>query len=251
MKRSHPILLGLLAAALSLAHVVPASSALAANPPAAKQTPAAVAKKATSLLKIRAKIPPAKNLPVKNFTAKNFTAKNIAAKPPAADEAVAPRLTLSLAMTAPMTAALPDTPAPAPAPTVMQPARVAVSAAPAPVNPYLAYRQETFAAPVTVARETPDRDAPRVNANLVSQYFNSFQLISPVRPPSDQSILPTFKKVYPTGEKPLVVVTFKCPTELVGITPLPTKALHGLVDLGMGALNSSNLLSFNMQQVCQ
>jgi hypothetical protein len=242
MKRSHPILLGLLAAALSLAHVVPASSALAANPPAAKQTPAAVAKKATSLLKIRAKIPPAKNLPAKNFTA----------KPPAADEAVAPRLTLSLAMTAPMAAALPDTLAPAPAPTVMQPARVAVSAAPAPVNPYLAYRQETFAAPVTVARETPVvDDAPREKANLVSQYFSGFQLISPVRPPSDQSILPTFKKVYPTGEKPLVVVTFKCPTELVGITPLPTKALHGLVDLGMGALNSSNLLSFNMQQVCQ
>jgi hypothetical protein len=73
----------------------------------------------------------------------------------------------------------------------------------------------------------------------------------PVMPPSDQAILPTIKTVYPTGEKPLKVLTFKCPTELVGITPIPTKALHGLVNLGMDAINSANLLPFNMQQVCQ
>lgn len=247
MKRSHPLLLGLVAVSLSLAQVAPASSALTANPPAVKQTPAGVAKKSASQLTIRAKIPPTKNLPAKNLSAKDSTAKH-----PAVGDAVVPRLTLSLAMAAPMVAALPAAlpVTTAPAPIAMQPARPAVSA-PAPGNPYLAYQQEALAAPVAAARETPGRDAPRGNANPVSQYFNSFQLISPVRPPADQSILPTFKKVYPTGEKPLVVVTFKCPTELVGITPLPTKALHGLVDLGMGALNSSNLLSFNMQQVCQ
>ena len=69
--------------------------------------------------------------------------------------------------------------------------------------------------------------------------------------PEGQSLLPVIKTVYPTGEKPLVIVTFKCPTELVGITPLPTKALHDLVTFGMDSINSSNLLSFNMQQVCQ
>ena len=244
MKRSHPLLLGLVAVSLSLAHVAPASSALTANPPAVKQTPAGVAKKSASLLTIRAKIPPAKNLPAKDSTAKH----------PAVGEAVVPRLTLSLAMAAPMAAARPAPMASAPAataPITMQPARPAVSAAPAPGNPYLAYQRQAFTTPVAAVREPPGRDAPQEKPNLVSQYFSGFQLISPVRPPSDQSILPTFKKVYPTGEKPLVVVTFKCPTELVGITPLPTKALHGLVDLGMGALNSSNLLSFNMQQVCQ
>jgi hypothetical protein len=70
-------------------------------------------------------------------------------------------------------------------------------------------------------------------------------------PPMDQAILPVVKTVYPTGEKPLKVLTFKCPTELVGITPLPTKALHELVNLAMDGINSTDLLPFNMQQVCQ
>ena len=70
-------------------------------------------------------------------------------------------------------------------------------------------------------------------------------------PPADQAILPRIKTVYPTGEKPLKVLTFKCPTELVGITPLPTKALHELVNVAMDGVNRTDLLPFNMQQVCQ
>lgn len=69
--------------------------------------------------------------------------------------------------------------------------------------------------------------------------------------PEGETILPSVKKVYPTGEKPLVVVTFKCPTELVGVTPPPTKLLHNAVTGVMDAINSTNLLSFNLQQVCQ
>lgn len=70
-------------------------------------------------------------------------------------------------------------------------------------------------------------------------------------PSADIDILPSITKVYPTGERPLYVLTFKCPTELVGITPPPTKALRWLISSGMEAVNSTNLLSFSMQQVCQ
>lgn len=66
----------------------------------------------------------------------------------------------------------------------------------------------------------------------------------------DSNILPSIKKVYPTGEKPLVVINFKCPTELVGITPPPIMLLREAMDLGFGGLNKSNLLSFDLQQVC-
>ena len=73
----------------------------------------------------------------------------------------------------------------------------------------------------------------------------------PSLPLQGQSILPSIKTVYPTGEKPLVVLTFKCPTELIGVTPLPTKALHELVNIGFDVINKTDLLAFNMQQVCQ
>jgi hypothetical protein len=73
----------------------------------------------------------------------------------------------------------------------------------------------------------------------------------PLLPESGRSILPTVKKVYPTGEKPLVVVSFKCPTEVIGVTPPTIKLLHDMVDLGMEGLNRTDLLSFNLQQVCQ
>jgi hypothetical protein len=75
--------------------------------------------------------------------------------------------------------------------------------------------------------------------------------IFPNTPPSGQAILPTIKTVYPTGEKPLKVLTFKCPTELVGVTPPPTAALHEVVNLAFDGINKTNLLPFNMQQVCQ
>lgn len=73
----------------------------------------------------------------------------------------------------------------------------------------------------------------------------------PHLPMFEQAILPKIQKVYPTGEKPLVVVTFKCPTEVVGIDTPSTIILHKAVNGGMDLINRSNLLSFNMQQVCQ
>ena len=81
--------------------------------------------------------------------------------------------------------------------------------------------------------------------------LNSIKQGIPLLADGDQALLPTIKTVYPTGEKPLKVLTFKCPTEMLGITPPPMKLLHEAVNLGMDAINKTNLLSFNMQQVCQ
>jgi len=134
--------------------------------------------------------------------------------------------------------------------TVIQPSPVQASyAPPAPSpaavgNPYLAYQhqqqhQQQAGAPVSV---NPWDSVGKLGSNLKS-------LLPSI--PEGQSILPSIKKVYPTGEKPLVVLTFKCPTELIGITPIPIKLLHEGVNGVFDVVNATNLLSFNMQQVCQ
>jgi len=85
----------------------------------------------------------------------------------------------------------------------------------------------------------------------MSSPFSGFAYAIPILPDSGRSILPTVKKVYPTGEKPLVVVSFKCPTELVGVAPPTIQILHQAVNLAMEGINRTNLLSFNLQQVCE
>lgn len=104
----------------------------------------------------------------------------------------------------------------------------------------------------TASYQTPATSNAAAPTSL-GQIFNSLRdyLPEPHLPSPDIDILPSITKVYPTGEKPLYVLTFKCPTELIGITPLPTKALRWLITAGMDGINSTNLLSFNMQQVCQ
>lgn len=124
----------------------------------------------------------------------------------------------------------------APVMAVALPTPAAPVTVPAKGNPYLAYQQPL--APVS----------PVKNLGAV---IDSIKLALPSLPGDGQSLLPHIQTVYPTGEKPLVVLTFKCPTELIGVTPIPIKALHELVNLGMDGVNRSNLLSFNLQQVCQ
>ncbi|MDD5389893.1 MAG: hypothetical protein PHD37_11135 [Gallionellaceae bacterium] len=111
----------------------------------------------------------------------------------------------------------------------------------------------SFSQPSQAAfNQTPAASNPAAATEL-HQIFNSLRnyLPEPHLPSPDIDILPSITKVYPTGERPLYVLTFKCPTELVGITPPPTKALRWLISSGMEAINSTNLLSFSMQQVCQ
>lgn len=187
--------------------------------------------------------------------------------------------------------ATPWTPPTYQAPQIPAPAFPAPSfSAPTGVNPYLAYRQvpaqpvsaqlappqPAAIAPSATQTETPkpaqsvERAAPTpwtvpspslpalsVPANLaptksLGDILSDLKYaLVPGMPSGEQSILPVIKTVYPTGEKPLKVLTFKCPTELLGVTPIPVKAVHGLVNLAMDGLNSTNLLPFNMQQVCQ
>jgi hypothetical protein len=107
------------------------------------------------------------------------------------------------------------------------------------VNPYLVNVPQVAPAPAPVA------SAPSAPGG------SGFKIAFPQIPLFEQSILPKIKTVYPTGEKPLVVLTFKCPTELVGIDTPSTVILHKAVNGGMDLVNKTNLLSFNMQQVCQ
>lgn len=63
--------------------------------------------------------------------------------------------------------------------------------------------------------------------------------------------LPSIKTVYPTGEKPLVVINLKCPAEvLVGETFAIPNAMRNGVNMALEGISSTNLLSFNMQLVC-
>jgi hypothetical protein len=103
-------------------------------------------------------------------------------------------------------------------------------------------------AQVYVPAQVKAQQAAPQAANQINSLFASLKMMLPLT--GDANILPTIKKVYPTGEKPLVVLNFKCPTEVIGITPPPMKLLHEAVNLGFDGLNKTNLLSFNLQQVC-
>ncbi|NTV95414.1 MAG: hypothetical protein HGA75_08365 [Thiobacillus sp.] len=116
-----------------------------------------------------------------------------------------------------------------PAPTSGNPYQASPAAAPA--NPY------------------QTQSAPSGYAAAGASSFNIRDLLPSI--PDGMSILPTLTKVYPTGEKPLVVLTFHCPTELIGITPIPTKLLHSAVNGVFDVVNATDLLTFNLQQVCQ
>lgn len=113
-------------------------------------------------------------------------------------------------------------------------------------NPYLPRPQPRETGVERVVE--PVAAAPQASSG---GFFSGLIPSIPLLPDSGQSILPKITKVYPTGEKPLVVVSFKCPTEVVGITPPTIKLLHGAVDLGMAGINKTDLLSFDLQQVCQ
>lgn len=132
---------------------------------------------------------------------------------------------------------------------VMLACNVSVAATPSPIaaqkpaNVYL-FNSVAYSRPMNISSGDTATD--------IGQAFGGIRSLLPVVPPlGEVAVLPRIKKVQPTGEKPLYVLTFKCPTEVVGISPPPTKLLHNLVTAGMDAMNGANLLPFNMQQVCQ
>lgn len=127
-------------------------------------------------------------------------------------------------------------------------------------NPYLSYPLPSTQYASNSALSTNNTGSPAIAnpqktagaENSLAQLFTSLKMALPsLSLPGDvTTLLPVIKKVYPTGEKPLVVLNFKCPTEMIGITPPPMKLLHEAVNLGFDGLNKTNLLSFNLQQVC-
>jgi hypothetical protein len=119
-------------------------------------------------------------------------------------------------------------------------------------NPYLP-RQTALELPRQAFAPVRAPEVPRTEGfrTDVGAVLGGLVNYIPLLPESGRSILPKITKVYPTGEKPLVVLSFKCPTELVGVTPPTIKLLHDAVSLGMEGINRTNLLSFDLQQVCQ
>jgi hypothetical protein len=155
---------------------------------------------------------------------------------PAATAAAAP------AATNPYLAARPEPAVATPAVATLAVAAPLVSAPARPqtANPYLVYASAPQAAEVAAAY----RPAPPFNA------LGNLRAMLPSLPDEGAAILPRIKKVYPTGEKPLVVLTFKCPTELVGVSTPPIKLLRSGIDLAMEGINRTDVLPFNLQQVC-
>lgn len=172
-------------------------------------------------------------------------AKRAAKKPRQVVAKVAPRMatsTVTVPLAATALAAAPVMMELKPSATLGMNMPAPAPAYPPPVNPYLVHQVQVE--PVAT------NPVPAVNSAPPST-GGGFRLAMPHIPIFEQAILPRVKKVYPTGEKPLVVVTFKCPTEMVGIDTPSTIILHKVVNGGMDLVNKSNLLSFNMQQVCQ
>lgn len=103
--------------------------------------------------------------------------------------------------------------------------------------------------------------------NEIGVLVTSFMPTLPTLPPQLAGFLPTsflpgdpgashfpisIKTVYPTGDKPLVVLTLKCPTEAAfGVAPPPVKLVHIILTAGMDGINATGLLPVNLQQVCQ
>jgi hypothetical protein len=238
---------------LNLASVILASCALLVGGPSWSAEPAA-----PTAVKKAAKSAKAKSAKAKSAKAKSIK-KAVAA-------AAQPAVAATAASVVVVTAAPAVVEAATSAPAASTPAAPTAPAA-APANPYLnpvsapsgnPYLVASFAPAPYVAPAAPVaapanpylvQTAPSGYTKSAASTFNIKDLLPSI--PDGMSILPTIKKVYPTGEKPLVVLTFHCPTELIGITPIPTKLLHKGVDGLFSLVNTTNLLSFNLQQVCQ
>lgn len=188
----------------------------------------------------------ASKVEMKQLRAKRGAKKHTKAVKPVAHRAAPVEQAFAVPATEPADLVMkPDQAAAAPQPAAAAEPQPAAAAEPqqtplaeVPTNPYLANRQ-------------PMPSPASWKVASAAQGLGGFKPSLPQIPLFEQAILPKVQTVYPTGEKPLVVVTFKCPTELVGIDTPSTIILHKVVNGGMDVINRSNLLSFNLQQVCQ
>lgn len=241
-------------AAVTLAAPAPAApvaanvpSASVTSPPSLQQNPylqAYLDKPVQANPYLSAPYPPARQ-PVTEPTA--VVVAPVALAAPVAVAAPAAPVVLAVAPARPVAASLP-----LPQITLAQPGTISNATIPFPPLqlPFQTWGAPMPAAVVAVAPVAQPAASPSSVWGGLGNLFGSLKLSLPDLPLSEQSILPKIQTVYPTGEKPLVVVTFKCPTELIGVDTPSTLILHKLVNGTMDLLNRSNLLSFNLQQVC-
>lgn len=172
-------------------------------------------------------------IPAPQATPTTATAKNtVSSVPPFVFAPV------SISPSAPAFVASTPTPwSPRPNPYIVQPVTVTVATPPA-----------AFPWQAQVATPAPSiAQAPATPATPFASGQDSYNAKDASK---SRSILPTITKVYPTGEKPMVVVTFNCPTELAGVATPSTKIIHSFFDLGFGTINATNALPWTLQQVC-
>ena len=67
---------------------------------------------------------------------------------------------------------------------------------------------------------------------------------------TDHSIIPKIKKYDFPGQRSLVTVSTKCPTELVGVSTPSSLVFHEMIDGGMQMINRTQVLPIELQQVC-
>jgi|GEM_PF-2313278 len=206
-------------------------AAAAAAPAAAK--PAAAATTVTAMPVVAPVAAPVAVIPAPQATPTTATAKNtVSSVPPFVFAPV------SISPSAPaFVASIPTPWSPRPNPYIVQPVTVTVATPPA-----------TFPWQAQVATPAPSiAQAPATPAAPFAFGQDSYNAKDANK---SRSILPTITKVYPTGEKPMVVVTFNCPTEMAGVATPTTKIIHSFFDLGFSAINATNALPWTLQQVC-
>lgn len=214
----------------------PAAAPVTATPAAAATTVTVTPTAAAAVTAMPVVAPvaaPVAVIPAPQATPTTATAKNtVSSVPPFVFAPV------SITPSAPAFVASTPTPwSPRPNPYIVQPVTVTVATPPA-----------TFPWQAQVATPAPSiAQAPATPAAPFASGQDSYNAKDASK---SRSILPTITKVYPTGEKPMVVVTFNCPTEMAGVATPTTKIIHSFFDLGFSAINATNALPWTLQQVC-
>ena len=115
------------------------------------------------------------------------------------------------------------------------------------MNPGFSGLPNSFSLPNWFGPETPGGDT----WDVLLEQLRSLSALLPGDPGASRAPV-SITTAPPTGERPLKVITIKCPTEAAfGVAPPPVKIIHIILTAGMDSINATQLLPFDMQQVCQ
>lgn len=120
--------------------------------------------------------------------------------------------------------------------------------------------QSAFAGPIEVS--TPSVKKPVNNPAKLTQPTRPKKIpttktytasITPKAVPTQFNfldIIPRVKAYEVPGEKHLMVLSLKCPTELLDVTTPSSAVIHSTIDTGFGIANKMPFLPYTFQQVC-